>query len=110
MKKTFIASALILGSLASFTAQARDPCKSLVCMAGKAGVAGGSQAGDCSQAVNDFFSIIVTKKGKFKPDPTATKRLQFLESCQGHDAVSENGSNPEALDKIISKFGRVRSS
>lgn len=108
MKAVVIVSALLLGSLTSLAAQARDPCKALACMSGMAGIAGGSQAGECAVPTSEFFAIIVTRKGKFKPGDTAQKRRDYLNSCPGSDATSDGGSNPTAVDTIIAKFGGVR--
>ena len=103
MTRATLAAALLASLTVAGTAEARDPCKTMLCMAGKAGVAGSSLAdSDCSGAISDFFSIVVKKKGKFKPAATARAREQFLNSCPGSD------QNSGPIGEIISKFGTKR--
>lgn len=81
MKRSTVVVALLASLALVGTAETRDPCKTMMCMAGKAGLQGGSLAdSDCSGAVSDFFSIVVKKKGKFKPEATAGpgRILEFL--------------------------------
>ena len=57
MKRSTVVVALLASLALVGTAEARDPCKTMMCMAGKAGLKGGSLAdSDCSGAVSDFFS------------------------------------------------------
>ncbi|EPN9162935.1 TrbM/KikA/MpfK family conjugal transfer protein [Escherichia coli] len=105
MLKTGI-TALLLGTLlACGNANAQDPCRMVACMAGKVGGEYGNLDGsDCSGAVADFFSIVETgKHGVFRPDKTARSRLKALKKCP--DQLAQNTN---AVDSIISKFGRVR--
>ncbi|HCF6891803.1 TPA: hypothetical protein NII59_005811 [Pseudomonas aeruginosa] len=104
MKRSTVIVALLASLALVGTAEARDPCKTMMCMAGKAGLKGGSLAdSDCSGAVSDFFSIVVKKKGKFKPEATARAREEFLNSCSGSD------KNQDTISPIISIFGMKRS-
>jgi len=85
------------------TAEARDPCKTLMCMAGKAGLDGSSLAdSDCGGPISDFFSIVVKKNGNFKAAATAKAREEFLTSCPGSD------ENSDTINPIISMFGSQR--
>lgn len=97
MKKTVIAGALLCLT-AGFSAPsfASDPCEVVLCMYGKfTGQGGGS---DCNSAINEYFGIKVFKKGVFRPDKTATKRLNLLNSCPTAD--------PSAVKSINNMFGR----
>lgn len=96
MKKLLLASALCL-SVLSLNAQAGDPCKAVLCMAGEfMGKGGGSE---CNDAISEYFGIQVWKKGKFKPSDTAKKRASFLNQCKAEDDGYK--------DKIGGKFGKV---
>lgn len=106
MKKTLLATVLSLGLFSVPLAHAADPCETLVCMAGLAGVAGGSVAGGCDSAINSFFDIRKFRKGKFKASATSSARKSFIKSCSGSTATAISGSNPAAISAIISKFGR----
>jgi len=76
---------------------AKDPCKTVLCMYGK--FTGNSGGGECSSAEQDYFDILVKKKGKVQWSKTATAREEFLNSCPGAD----KGPNK----KINDKFGKV---
>ncbi|WP_318386838.1 IncN plasmid KikA protein [Enterobacter sp.] len=105
MLKTSITALFLGGLLACSSANAKDPCKMVACMAGKLGGDFGNLEGsDCSGAVGDFFSIVETgKHGVFRPDKTARSRLKALKECP--DKLAQNTS---VVNSIISKFGRVR--
>ncbi|WP_085446072.1 TrbM/KikA/MpfK family conjugal transfer protein [Escherichia coli] len=77
---------------------AADPCKSVLCLYGKAtGNGGGSE---CRGAEKDFFNILKKKKGNIRWGKTFNARKAFLNQCSAAD--------PTAIAKIMSKFGRVR--
>jgi hypothetical protein len=98
MRKVLVASAIAL-SLMSVNANAADPCKAIICLAGElTGEGGGSE---CSDAIQDYLGIQVWKHGKFKPSDTAKKRNSFLNGCPA-DAG-------EYKKKIGDKFGKVLS-
>ncbi|TDN48064.1 TrbM/KikA/MpfK family conjugal transfer protein [Scandinavium goeteborgense] len=79
-------------------ANSDDPCTILFCMAGKA--QGGSGGADCDPAVKKFMSIIKKKHGDFSPSRTANARRDKLNECPSADGG--------LVDKVISKFGRMR--
>ena len=57
--------------------------------------------GECSNAQKAFFKINAFKKHhRFNPGKTFDMRKEFLGECKAAD--------PEAISKILSKFGRVR--
>ncbi|MBZ5763329.1 conjugal transfer protein [Rhizobium sp. VS19-DR104.2] len=101
MKHALLFSVLVLagGSIAT-TAQAKDPCQTLICMAGMA--ASGSTSGGCDNAVSDFFSINVFKHGNFRKSATSDARKEFLNQCPGAD------NNQSQVSSIISAFGTMR--
>ncbi|EPZ2570095.1 TrbM/KikA/MpfK family conjugal transfer protein [Salmonella enterica subsp. enterica serovar Kiambu] len=79
-------------------AYAADPCKSVMCLYGKAvGSGGGSQ---CKSAEKDFFNILKKKKGSIRWSKTFDARKAFLNQC--------STAEPAAISKIMSQFGRVR--
>ncbi|EKQ8286756.1 conjugal transfer protein [Salmonella enterica] len=80
------------------TVKAADPCKSVLCLYGKAVGQGGG--GECSGAERDFFNILKKKKGSIKWNKTFNARKDFLNQCPAAD--------PATISKIMSKFGRVR--
>jgi hypothetical protein len=96
MKKILIAAAVAL-SLVSVNASAKDPCKTILCLGGM--LTGNSGGSECSGAIQDYFSIQVWKKGKFKPSSTLDKRKEFLNQCSANDEGTR--------DKINSKWGKV---
>lgn len=59
-----IAVALGLTLISAMPAQAKDPCKAVLCLAGM--LTGNDGGSECKSAVNDYFSIVKFKKGKFK--------------------------------------------
>lgn len=77
---------------------AADPCKSAMCLYGKAvGQGGGSE---CRSAEKDFFNILKKKKGSIRWSKTFDARKAFLNQCSTAD--------PASISKIMSKFGRTR--
>lgn len=96
-RKKLVCAVLALGLLASGSAFAKDPCKSVLCLYGKfTGSSGGSE---CSSAERDYFSILAKKHGKIKWSSTASQRGAYLNSCQGADS--------SYTKKINDKFGKV---
>ncbi|PSD61462.1 hypothetical protein C7G80_19450, partial [Acinetobacter nosocomialis] len=84
MRKIIIASVVILASSYSVASFAKDPCKTLACMAAKSGGQFGSIGdSDCSGAIADFFNIVKKNKHGFLPNHTADARKEFLMECSG---------------------------
>ncbi|HBV4265981.1 TPA: hypothetical protein MDW71_005274 [Klebsiella pneumoniae] len=103
MRKVIIASVVILASSYSIASYAKDPCKTLACMAAKSGGEFGSVGNsDCSGAIADFFNIVKNKKHGFSPSRTADARKEFLMGCSGA------AENTAAVSRIISMFGGIR--
>lgn len=103
MRQKLVTTAFVLATIFAGSAQARDPCKTLTCMAGKAKIDGSSISGDsCDDAISDFFAIVVKKHGEFKPSATSQAREEFINSCPGSD------QNQMAVSTIISIFGTAR--
>ncbi|MQT57765.1 conjugal transfer protein [Pseudomonas sp. FSL R10-0399] len=94
-----ISATLITIALAAQAAPAfaKDPCETVLCMAGM--LQGQGTVDGCDGPVNDFFSIVKKKHGKFKPDATQDARRQFVNQCE-----SDNGWG----DKIADKYGKFR--
>lgn len=98
-------SALLAASVAisaSSTALAKDPCQSLLCMAGmvQGSVKGNSQDG-CASGVSDFMSIVKMHHGHMDYTATPGARQSYLNSCSGA------GDNAALIGTIISKFGNA---
>jgi len=95
MKKLLTFLALIF--LTTTSAQAKDPCASVLCMAGM--FQGSGVVSGCSKPVKDYFSIIKFKKnGAISFGKTAKARGKFLNQCS---------SNGGWGDKINNRYGRV---
>ncbi|GKV95108.1 kikA from plasmid origin [Pectobacterium aroidearum] len=77
---------------------AADPCEVVLCMYGKA--TGSSGGRECRSAGRAFFNIVKKNKHGFLPNHTLNARKAFLGECTSAD--------PEAVNKILSRFGRVR--
>ncbi len=75
-----------------------DPCVVVLCMFGKA--TGNSGGGECSSPEKTFFNIIKKKKGSFLPNHTSDARKAFISKC--------DEAGKDTIDKIISKFGRIK--
>ncbi len=58
---------------------AKDPCESVLCLAGM--LQGAGKVSSCSGAISDYFNIRKFKKGKFKPGRTSSARGSFLSGC-----------------------------
>lgn len=98
-------TAVLLGAtvLAAPPAFAKDPCKMVVCMWGKYSkfMGTGDDGGEkCKDAEQEYFSIIVKKKGKIKWSQTATERLKQQNSCP----TADRGKTKQINDK----FGKAR--
>ncbi|SAL78487.1 hypothetical protein AWB67_05270 [Caballeronia terrestris] len=94
--------AALVALCAPFAALAKDPCQSLICMAGKVqgGIHGNGNSQDgCSQGIGDFLSIIETHNGHMDLTATPKARRDYLNSCPGAAA------DASAVDSVISKFG-----
>jgi len=99
MTITKMLSAVLL--VTSFTialpAQAKDPCKTVLCMWGK--LKGAGTVENCDGPIADYFDIVKKKKGKIKLSQTADARQSFLDSCPKAD--------PGATKSINDKFGKI---
>ncbi|EIX9453087.1 TrbM/KikA/MpfK family conjugal transfer protein [Escherichia coli] len=99
MKKTVIAAAaLCLAAGTPVYSFAADPCEVVLCMYGKA--TGNSGGRECRSAEKAFFKIVKKNKHGFLPNHTLKARKAFLGECPDAD--------PEAVNKILSRFGKVR--
>ena len=77
---------------------ASDPCEVVLCMYGKA--TGNSGGSECLSAERAFFNIVKKNKHGFLPNHTLNARKIFLGECASAD--------PDAVNKILSRFGRFR--
>lgn len=77
---------------------AAAPCEMVLCMYGKA--TGNSGGSECHSAERAFFNIVKKNRHGFLPNHTLNARKAFLGECTGAD--------PVAVNKILSRFGRVR--
>lgn len=101
-KKSLILAAALIGALAlAPRAEAKDACRTLICMAGKPGIGDGKISGGCHGAVSDFFNIRVFGIWGYKPGRTAAKRSRFLHECTGALV------NEETVMKIIAIYGTL---
>jgi hypothetical protein len=103
MKKTVLTAAMLCifaaGSVqAEETANADDPCAMFLCLAGKLD---GSSPTECDPMYNKFMSIKKKNEHGFLPDHTAEARQGKLNECPSADGG--------IIEKIISKFGRLKS-
>ncbi|ANE76944.1 TrbM/KikA/MpfK family conjugal transfer protein [Dickeya solani] len=98
--KLVILTAFLLGMNVLFPASviAADACEAVLCLYGK--TTGNSGGHTCQSAERAFFSIVKKNRHGFLPGQTADARQSFLNECDSAD--------PEIIDQIISKFGRVR--
>ena len=103
MKKLLI-PLIAAGSLLYIPAShAEDPCKVIMCMAGK--LTGDSGGRECNSAEAAFFNIVKKNKHGFLPNHTRDARKAFLNECPDN---GEGGSNQSMISQIISKYGKVR--
>ncbi|HEI8720221.1 TrbM/KikA/MpfK family conjugal transfer protein [Serratia sp. CY56907] len=77
---------------------AADPCEVVLCMYGKA--TGNSGGNECHSAERAFFNIVKKNKHGLLPNHTLNARKSLLGVC--------TNAAPEAVDKIPSRFDRVR--
>lgn len=100
MKFKTVLFSLSLASMVTIAmpAQAKDPCKAVICMAGM--LTGNDGGSDCKSAVNDYFSIVKFKKGKLNKNATKQARQEFLQQCTKEDEGW--------IKQINSAFGTVR--
>ncbi|MGC6373694.1 TrbM/KikA/MpfK family conjugal transfer protein [Pseudomonas sp. S2.OTC.A_B10] len=98
MRKIINASliAVVLTTQAT-SAFAKDPCETVLCMAGM--LQGKGVVTGCDGPVSDFFDIVKTKHGEFRPDETQNARREFVNSCPTPDNWG---------DKIADKFGKLQ--
>ncbi|UVL66989.1 TrbM/KikA/MpfK family conjugal transfer protein [Pseudomonas sp. B21-031] len=95
--KTLPAAVLAASFAVAPPAQADDPCATVLCMWGK--LKGAGVVDNCSDPVNDYFSIVKKKHGKIKLSQTSDARQSFLDQCETAD--------PKATKSINNKFGKV---
>ncbi len=101
MKKLLI-PLIAAGSLLYLPAShAEDPCKVIMCMAGK--LTGDSGGSECNSAEAAFFNIVKKNKHGFLPNHTRDARKAFLNECPDN---GEGGSNQSMISQIISKYGK----
>ncbi len=99
MKKLLI-PLIAAGSLLYIPAShAEDPCKVIMCMAGK--LTGDSGGSECNSAEAAFFNIVKKNKHGFLPNHTKDARKAFLNECPDN---GEGGSNQSMISQIISKY------
>ncbi|MCZ2719984.1 TrbM/KikA/MpfK family conjugal transfer protein [Erwinia amylovora] len=98
IKTAFISFSLVATLTAAIPVQAKDPCATVLCMAGM--LTGNSGGSECSSAVSDYFSIVKFKKGKFKKSATKQARKEFLQQCTKEDEGW--------INQINSAYGTVR--
>lgn len=101
MKRQVAAFLITAASLLAFTQPAHasdDECGMVLCLGGR--ILGSSGGSNCSSYEKKYFSIIVTKKGKFSPSRTAKERDKQLKKCAGGE--------PSIVSKIGDKFGGAR--
>jgi hypothetical protein len=89
-----IAIALVTQATSAF---AKDPCETVLCMAGM--LQGKGVVDGCEGPVADFFSIVVKHHGDFKPDATQDARREFVNDCP----TPGNWG-----DQIADKYGKLR--
>nr|BCU00372.1 hypothetical protein [uncultured bacterium] len=97
--KKIISASLIAFSLATLapSAFAKDPCETVLCMAGM--LQGKGVVTGCDGPVSDFFDIVKKKHGSFKPDATQDARREFVNQCPTPGGWG---------DKIADKYGRIQ--
>lgn len=100
MKKLiYICSFIFLFTYVNKSANAKDPCASLICMSGLVG--NGTPSGGCSKPISDYFSIIVWTVTGYHPYRTAIKRQRYLMSCSG------SAANMQWVALIQAQWGMV---
>ena len=96
LRKLVTIGVLVIATLGTGPAFAKDPCKTALCMFG---LLTGTNDSECNEAIADHFDIVVfRKKKKIDWNQTAKERLGFTNSCPGADPVT---------NKLINdKFGK----
>lgn len=94
MRKLFIPLTLIF--LTTTPVYAKDPCATVLCMAGM--LQGSGIVSNCSKPVKDYFSIIKYKHGGISWSRTVKSRGKFLNKCP---------SAGNWAGDINKKYGRV---
>lgn len=98
MKKIISSSVFAIALAIQVTpAFAKDPCETVLCMAGM--LQGKNIVTGCDGPVADFFDIVKKKKGKFKPDATQDARREFVNQCPTPGGWG---------DKIADKYGKIQ--
>ncbi|PHX40069.1 hypothetical protein AO263_32310 [Pseudomonas sp. NZIPFR-PS5] len=98
MKNLISALLIALGLAAPVPpAFAKDPCATVLCMAGM--LQGKGAVTGCDGPIADFFDIVKKKHGDFEPDATQDARREFTNSCPDTDGWG---------DKIADKYGKLR--
>jgi hypothetical protein len=88
MRKIIIASVVILASSYSVASFAKDPCKTLACMAAKSGGEFGSIGdSDCSGAIADFFNIVKKTSMAFFLITQQMRVKNFLWNAQARSRI-----------------------
>ncbi|HHH1032311.1 TPA: TrbM/KikA/MpfK family conjugal transfer protein [Yersinia enterocolitica] len=94
----FTACLFCMNLLLPSSAMAADACEIVLCLYGK--TTGNSGGSECRSAERAFFNIVKKNKHGFLPNHTLNVRKAFLGECASAD--------PEAVNKILSRFGRAR--
>jgi len=84
MKKSLLV--LVVLMVSAQPSYAKDPCESVLCLAGM--LQGAGKVSGCSGAVSDYFNIRKFKRGKFKAGRTSRARGGYLDSCSTNDGWS----------------------
>lgn len=96
-RKLITATVVCASLFSTAPAFAGDPCKMVMCMWGK--FSGADDEGKCSDAEQEYFSILVKKHGKIRWSDTAKERLKQQNSCP----TADRGKTKSINDK----FGKV---
>lgn len=73
-----------------------DACGAVLCLAGE--LVGGGGGSACSIYIAQYFAIQYWKKGRFKPNPTASMRMAFLTQCKSADS--------NVINRVNDAFGK----
>lgn len=79
MKKIFC-FLLVVSLSTSSIAFSKDPCTSVLCLAGM--LQGTGEESECADAIKDYFSIIKIKFGSISLTGTFNARGKFLNQCK----------------------------
>ncbi|EFI8498275.1 hypothetical protein A9817_004281 [Escherichia coli] len=95
--KILIRGLLFFSIVLSTSVYAKDPCETVLCMAGM--LKGKGIVEGCDGPVADFFDIVKKKKhGKIDLNGTFNARKKFVNSCPQHNGWGNDISN---------KYGRI---